>query len=143
MAKEIFGFRIIDDSEYDSHEHEGYMLYTFQEKTIVPVCDDFLRGFNPWSCDQAIAVLTNNRIKELITFNPEPGKVASAPYELEKEEDFQACQDDGLWYQLRHEEIYEGSKLEKLMKESGIRLKSLSQKEEEDLNRNLKYYQED
>lgn len=136
MAKEIFGFEI-NDSE--KREHKICMFYTREGNTLIPTHEDFLRTFSTLSYDQGMEFLRRNGVKNVTTFEPDSEIVASAPYELGDEDDFIACEEDGLWNRFYHEEIFKGSELERILKESGISVRSLSPEEKRVLTEKLEY----
>ncbi len=142
MEKEIFGFKVTDNDRPDSHNDEYYMFYLHLKNLLVPIYKEFSKGFmSPVDVNQAIASLKEMNIKSLTTFCPNLETVVSLPYEITNEEDFRACEADGLWNRFDHSEIYQNSDLGKLMKESGINLKILNSKKIEELNKKLEYYE--
>jgi len=137
MEKEVFAFDIIDSERFEHDTFSICMFYTREGNTLVPTHEDFETRFSTLSYDQGIEFLRKNKIKSLTTFDPDSEIVASAQYDLENEEDVRACLEDGICYRFNHEKIFEGSELERLMKESGISVKNLNPEETKSLTEKL------
>jgi hypothetical protein len=135
--KEFFAFMVHDNDEITPVD--GCMFYTREENKLVPVSEDFERGFSSMSYEQGIEFLKDNKIKTVTTLNVDSGRVASAPYDVTDDDDFEECEEDGEWYKHRHEGAFKGSELEQLLQKSGVKVKVLNQEEERTFTENLEY----
>lgn len=120
---------------------KGYVHYTKEENRLICALEEFenehrLLG----SLEVLVLYLKSKKLTRIITFFPDTEKVCSHPYEITSEDDFQACEADGLWYKSHHQGL-EDDDIKYLAKE-GITTSVLNQREEEKLNSELDYYPE-
>lgn len=140
--EEYFAFMIYHDKSTDLYDEDSCGIYTLKKDVLIPIHDDLRLGSSPIPYNESIEFLKINGIKSVTTFSPDAEVVASHPYDISDEDNLNECEKSDNWYAFDHQEIHEGSELEKLLTKSGIELRILSPEEENTLTEKLKDYYE-